>query len=163
MAAPDRQAQAGGGLRRGVDRKSRRALDANRTRMRWGVGHADCGRTEFATLEDRRDRGRRFRHEINLEMSLYFGLSDQIYDKRVRPLSWRTAMFGFRGGENATTVARKKIYMKEAQQRWEFLTNFDLSMIKNEEQLCSMVKIRAGIAEQQAKNEVDAWAQGKQF
>jgi hypothetical protein len=72
-------------------------------------------------------------------------------------------MFGFRGDENATTVARKKGYMKDAQQRWGFLTNFDLSTIKNEGQLCSMVKIRAGIAEEQAKSEVDAWAQGKQF
>ena len=36
---------------------------------------------------------------------------------------------GFTGGENAETVARKKVYMKDAQQRG-CLTNFDLSTIK---------------------------------
>lgn len=72
-------------------------------------------------------------------------------------------MFGFQGGESATTVVRKKIYMKAAQQRWGFLTSYDLSTIKNEGQLCSMVKIRSGLSEGQAKSEVDAWAQGKQF
>ena len=41
-------------------------------------------------------------------------------------------MFGFQGGENADTVARKKGYMKDAQHRWTFLTNFDVSTIKNE-------------------------------
>ena len=39
-------------------------------------------------------------------------------------------MFGFRGGESAETVARKKDYMKDAQQRWGCLTNFDLSTIR---------------------------------
>jgi hypothetical protein len=29
-------------------------------------------------------------------------------------------MFGFQGGESADTVARKKGYMQEAQQRWGF-------------------------------------------
>jgi hypothetical protein len=32
-------------------------------------------------------------------------------------------MFGFQGGESADTVARKKGYMKDAQQKWRFLTN----------------------------------------
>ena len=36
-------------------------------------------------------------------------------------------MFGFRGGESADTVARKMGYMEDAQQRWPYLTNFDLS------------------------------------
>lgn len=44
-------------------------------------------------------------------------------------------MFGFQGGESADTVARKKGYMQDAQQRWGFMTNFDLSTIKNEVQL----------------------------
>jgi hypothetical protein len=37
------------------------------------------------------------------------------------------------------------------------------SSIKTEGQLCSMVKTRSGISEQQAKRDVDAWMQGKQF
>jgi hypothetical protein len=41
-------------------------------------------------------------------------------------------MFGFQGGESAGTVARKRGYMQDAQQRWGFMTNFDLSTIKNE-------------------------------
>jgi hypothetical protein len=72
-------------------------------------------------------------------------------------------MFGFQGGESADTVARKKGYMQDAQRRWDFLTNFDLSTIKNEGQLSSMVKERSGISEAQAKNDVQAWMRGKQF
>ena len=45
-------------------------------------------------------------------------------------------MFGFKGGESAETVARKKVYMKDAQQRWG-CSRFDLSTIKNEVQLRS--------------------------
>jgi hypothetical protein len=72
-------------------------------------------------------------------------------------------MFGFSGGESAETVARKRDYMREAQQRWAFLTNFDASTIKNEIQLTSMVKDRTGGTEAQARNDVRAWTQGKQF
>jgi hypothetical protein len=36
-----------------------------------------------------------------------------------RLLSRRTIMFGFQGGESANTVARKKGYMQDAQQRWD--------------------------------------------
>jgi hypothetical protein len=72
-------------------------------------------------------------------------------------------MFGFQGGESADTVARKKGYMKDAQHRWGFLTNFDLSTIKNEIQLRTMVKDRSSIPEAQAKRDVQAWMQNKQF
>ncbi len=72
-------------------------------------------------------------------------------------------MFGFRGGESADTVARKKGYMKDAQQRWPFLTHFDLSTIKNKAQLSSMVRDRSSITEEQAKRDVQAWMDGKQF
>ena len=50
-------------------------------------------------------------------------------------------MFGFQGGESADTVARKKGYMQDAQQRWGFMTNFDLSTI-----------FSSGISEPQAKS-----------
>ena len=72
-------------------------------------------------------------------------------------------MFGSQGGERADTVARKKGYMKDAQQKWHFLTNFDCSSIKTKGQLCSMVKTRSGISEEQAKRDVDAWMEGKRF
>ena len=72
-------------------------------------------------------------------------------------------MFGFSGGESAETVAGKRGYMGEAQQRWRFLTNFDASTIKNEIQLTSMIKDRTGSTEAQAKQDVQAWMQGKQF
>jgi hypothetical protein len=72
-------------------------------------------------------------------------------------------MFGFRGGETADTVARKRGYLKDAQRRWGFLTYYDLSTIKNEAQLGSMVKERSSISEAQAKSDVQAWMQGKQF
>ena len=72
-------------------------------------------------------------------------------------------MFGFQGGESAGTVARKRGYMQDAQQRWVFMTNFDLSTIKNEVQLSSMVKERSSISEAQANSDVQAWMRGKQF
>ena len=72
-------------------------------------------------------------------------------------------MFGFQGGESADTVARKKGYMKDAQKQWGFLTNFDLSTIKNEIHLRTMVKDRSSISEAQAQRDVQEWMQGKQF
>lgn len=72
-------------------------------------------------------------------------------------------MFGFQGGESAETVARKKGYMKDARRRWSFLTNYDLSTIKTEGQLCSMVKTRYSLSEAQAKADVAGWVQGKQL
>ena len=65
--------------------------------------------------------------------------------------------------ESADTVGRKKGYMKDAQHQWRFLTTYDLSTIKTDGQLCSMVKTRSGISEEQAKQDVDAWMEGKQF
>jgi hypothetical protein len=72
-------------------------------------------------------------------------------------------VFGFQGGESAEAVSRKKGYRKDAQQRWTFLTHYDLSTIKNEAQLRAMVKGRAGITEAQATSEVQSWMEGKQF
>ena len=72
-------------------------------------------------------------------------------------------MFGFRGGESADTVARKKGYMEEAKQRWPYLTTFDLSTIKNEVQLRSIVKDRSSITETQANSDVQTWLEGEHF
>jgi hypothetical protein len=72
-------------------------------------------------------------------------------------------MFGFQGGESADVVARKTGYMKDAQRKWPFLTNFDCSTIKTEGELCSMVQTRSSISDEQAKRDVGAWMQGKNF
>jgi hypothetical protein len=72
-------------------------------------------------------------------------------------------MFGFQGGESAETVSRKKGYLKAAQERWSFLTYYDLSTIKNEAQLRAMVKGRAGLTVAEATEDVQAWMVGKQF
>ena len=72
-------------------------------------------------------------------------------------------MFGFSGGESPETVARKKGYMKDAQAKWPFLTNFDVSTLKSEPQLASMVKDRSSISKEQAESDVRAWAADKQF
>ena len=72
-------------------------------------------------------------------------------------------MFGFQGGETVETVARKKGYMRDAQQRWSYLTNFDLSTIKNEVQLRSIVRDRYSLSDAQAKSDVDEWMGGKRF
>ncbi len=72
-------------------------------------------------------------------------------------------MFGFQGGEDADTVTRKRGYMAPAQRQWPFLTNFDLTSIRNQSQLTTMVRIRLGIPEAQAEADVAAWVEGKQF
>lgn len=72
-------------------------------------------------------------------------------------------MFGFRGGEDPQTVARKKGYMAEAQREWPFLTNFDLSTIKSEPQLVAIVKDRASLSRDDAREKVRAWMDGKDF
>ncbi len=72
-------------------------------------------------------------------------------------------MFGYQGGESPETVARKQGYRNEAQQKWSFLTSYDLTTIKNEEQLSTLVQGRSSITEAQAKNDVREWMEGKQF
>lgn len=72
-------------------------------------------------------------------------------------------MFGFSGGESRETVARKRGYMAEAQQKWPFLTNFDASTIKNEGQLISLVKDRTGASKADAERDVLNWAESRQF
>ena len=72
-------------------------------------------------------------------------------------------MFGFKGGESTDTVSRKKGYMKDAQHKWDFLTTYDLSTIKSEGELASMVMTRSSISEPQANLDVHGWMQGKQF
>jgi hypothetical protein len=44
-----------------------------------------------------------------------------------------------------------------------FALTLPLSSIKTEGQLCSMVKTRSSISEEQAKRDVEAGMQGKQF
>jgi hypothetical protein len=72
-------------------------------------------------------------------------------------------MFGFEGGEDAGTVARKRDHMRDAQGRWRFLTFYDASTIKNARQLADMVRTRTSVSEEQAKTEVETWMRGKQF
>jgi hypothetical protein len=72
-------------------------------------------------------------------------------------------MFGFQGGEPADVVARKRLYMKEAQQHWPFLTNFDASTVRNELQLISIVKDRTGGSRLEAEADVCAWLANKEF
>ena len=70
-------------------------------------------------------------------------------------------MFGFRGGESADAVRRKRGYMVDAQARWPFLTHFDASTIKNDRQLVTMVKERCSLSQQDAESEVRKWMEGK--
>ena len=72
-------------------------------------------------------------------------------------------MFGFQGGESADTVARKRTYMKDAQQRWPFMTNFDASTIKSEGQLVALVRDRSARPRADVETEVREWATGKDF
>ena len=70
-------------------------------------------------------------------------------------------MFGFRGGESADIVKRKRGYMADAQARWSFLTHFDASTIKNDRQLVTMVKERCSLSQEDAESDVRQWMEGK--
>ena len=72
-------------------------------------------------------------------------------------------MFGFQGGESAEVVNLKRFYMKKAQERWPFITNFDASTIKNELQLAALVKDRTGRSQKAADADVREWIGDKQF
>jgi hypothetical protein len=72
-------------------------------------------------------------------------------------------MFGYRGGESQETVTRKIRYRGDAKRQWSCLTTLDLSQIKNEEQLISLVKVRYSLPYETAKADVDGWMVGKQF
>ena len=72
-------------------------------------------------------------------------------------------MFGFQGGESPETVGRKRGYMRDAQARWPFITNFDASTIRNELQLVTLVGDRSGRERADVRAEVRAWMAGKQF
>ena len=53
--------------------------------------------------------------------------------------------------------------MRDAQQRWSCLTNFDLSTIKNPQQLRSIVRDRYSLSEVQGRSDIDEWMRGKRF
>jgi hypothetical protein len=72
-------------------------------------------------------------------------------------------MFGFQGGERAEVVTLKRFYMKKAQERWPFITNFDASTIKNQLQLAVLVKDRTGVSQKAAEADVRDWVGDKSF
>ena len=72
-------------------------------------------------------------------------------------------MFGFRDGESDETVTRKTGYRIEAKRQWSGLTTLDLSEIKNEEQLITLVKVRYSLPYKKARTDVQGWMSGKQF
>ena len=72
-------------------------------------------------------------------------------------------MFGYQGGESLETVTRKKAHMIAARERWYFLTNYDLTTVKNAAQLSALIGGRSSITDAQAEGEVAAWMVGKQF
>jgi hypothetical protein len=72
-------------------------------------------------------------------------------------------MFGFRGGESDETVTRKTGYRIDAKRQWSGLTTLDLSRIKNEEQLITLVKVRYSLPYEKARTDVQGWMAGKQF
>lgn len=72
-------------------------------------------------------------------------------------------MFGFSGGKSSQTIARKKGYMADAQNEWPFLTKFDLSTIKSEAQLVTILKERDSLSREAAETAVHSWTVGKDF
>ncbi len=71
-------------------------------------------------------------------------------------------MFGFQSGESAHAASCKKMRRREAQERWPFLTDFDLSGIRDEDQLVAAIVSRTPIPEAQVRRHVQAWLQVNQ-
>ncbi len=71
-------------------------------------------------------------------------------------------MFGFQSGESAHAASRKKMRRREAQERWPFLTDFDVSGIRDEDQLVAAIVSRTPIPEAQVRRHVQAWLQVNQ-
>ena len=72
-------------------------------------------------------------------------------------------MFGYQGGESQEIVPRKTRYRDDAKCQWSCLTTMDLSRIRNEEQLISLVRGRYSLPDETAKADVESWMAGKQF
>ncbi|MET0427377.1 MAG: hypothetical protein ABW026_02665 [Microvirga sp.] len=72
-------------------------------------------------------------------------------------------MFGYQGGESTDTVIRKTAYRADAKRQWSALTTLDLSQIKNEEQLITLVKVRYSLPYETARTDVQGWSVGKHF
>jgi hypothetical protein len=72
-------------------------------------------------------------------------------------------MFGFRGGESDETVTRKTGDRIDAKRQRSCRTTLDLSEIKNEEQLITLVKVRYNLPYETVRTDVQGWMAGKQF
>lgn len=72
-------------------------------------------------------------------------------------------MFGYQGGESSDTVARKRGYMTEARALWPFLTAYDVTTIRNERHLTTMVRDRLSLSTSEADAVVHDWMDGKSF
>ena len=54
-----------------------------------------------------------------------------------------------------------KSYRKDARSIWPLLTIFDLAQVNNREQLVTTVQVAYGLANSDARIQVDKWAAGK--
>jgi hypothetical protein len=57
--------------------------------------------------------------------------------------------------------ALMKSYRKDARSIWPLLTIFDLAQVNNREQLVTTVQVAYGLANSDARIQVDKWAAGK--
>jgi hypothetical protein len=62
-------------------------------------------------------------------------------------------MFGYQSSESQETLGRKIGYRDDAKGQWNCLTSLDLSEIKNEEQLITLVKVRYSLPYERTKAE----------
>jgi hypothetical protein len=65
-------------------------------------------------------------------------------------------MFGYQGGESLETVTRKKAYRTAARERWNFLTSYDLTTVKNAAQLSALIQ-HNGRAGRRRSGCLDGW------
>ena len=72
-------------------------------------------------------------------------------------------MFNYKQTENAQISMIKKGHLKQAQQKWERLSETDLAAIRNPADLIARVQERYSLSRSQAERDVTFWSRDKQF
>ncbi len=72
-------------------------------------------------------------------------------------------MFNYKQTENAPASPIKREHLKQAQQKWERLSETDLAAIRNPTDLIAVIQERYSLSRSQAERDVTIWSRGKQL
>jgi hypothetical protein len=73
------------------------------------------------------------------------------------------AVFNYKETENAPASPIKREHLKQAQQKWERLSETDLAAIRNPTDLIAVIQERYSLSRSQAERDVTIGSRGKKF